>query len=202
MFIRSDELTIKVEWKVSLMQGCYTNSWVEQKAATQKHMRTVASLKCGSLSLFPKKTTRMDFGSFDLESNNNNILKSPYALPTSTAAAQQHDNTQQHTTSHANVDFYSFTQHDFNSMALDLPSHAFDSYNVPQLTPDGRDQSNCTNSSVLTGQNPDYTMSPLQISTSNHGQHQQTISLEDMTNFNDDEVSNYMSRWMEWDRNF
>lgn len=75
-------------------------------------------------------------------------------------------------------------------MSLDLPSHAFDSYNVPQLTPDGRDHSNCTNSSVLTGQNPDYTMSPLQISTSNPGAHHpQTISLEDMTNFTEDEVS-------------
>ena len=145
----------------------------------------------------------MDFGSFDLDNNN---IKSPYALPTTTTAATQQQNNTQHqpTTTHANVDFLSFTHNDFGSMSLDLPSHAFDSYNVPQLTPDGRDHSNCTNSSVLTGHNPDYTMSPLQISTSNHGQHQQqTISLEDMTNFNEDEVGTILlSRWMEWDGNF
>ncbi|ORY94086.1 hypothetical protein BCR43DRAFT_517086 [Syncephalastrum racemosum] len=62
------------------------------------------------------------------------------------------------------------------------------SFVEPQLTPDGRDSHTYTNSSVLTGHNPEYAMSPLQISTRPGQNIRQTRkAVDDIASFNEDE---------------
>lgn len=81
-----------------------------------------------------------------------------------------------------------------NSMANNINHHSNNNNNglfaVPQLTPDGHQDSSFTGSSVLSGHNPEYNMSPLQINNHavnytpiQHPLHNQTID-----DFGDEEV--------------
>lgn len=75
------------------------------------------------------------------------------------------------------------------SQSQTLPFKLDGSFAEPQLTPDGKDSHAYTNSSVLTGHNPEYTMSPLQIST-RPGQNIRHArkAVDEITSFNEDEV--------------
>lgn len=76
-------------------------------------------------------------------------------------------------------------QHSDHTQKIDTPFHE------PQLTPSGRDSSAFTGSSVLTGHNPEYAMSPLQISsrqTTMVNQQEGNVASNGLDGFGDEEV--------------
>ncbi|KAL0097157.1 helix-loop-helix DNA-binding domain-containing transcription factor [Phycomyces blakesleeanus] len=94
----------------------------------------------------------MDFGNFDLD-NSGGTFKPNFGLENNIC------NNNQTIDNSDNVNHCQATQsgnstHQQNEIG----------YNIPQLTPDGREDA-YTSSSVLTGYNPEYAMSPLQIAT-------------------------------------
>lgn len=107
----------------------------------------------------------MEYSSFDFGTSSGGF-KSNYV------PAPDHDHSID-----AAADFFSFADAsgDFEHLdssatehSLQLHQHAQKidtTFHEPQLTPSGRDGSAFTGSSVLTGHNPEYAMSPLQISS-------------------------------------
>lgn len=63
-------------------------------------------------------------------------------------------------------------------------------FSVPQLTPDGQQENIFTNSSVLSGHNPEYDMSPLQINSHNtaYTPLQHPLQSSTLDDFADEEV--------------
>jgi hypothetical protein len=132
----------------------------------------------------------MDFSSFNLQ-DTGDLFKQNYQLNQNNNSNNnnQHHNTNNHAQNENNNvdnsnDFFNFmdSSHNNNSNAGNVTPH-FDGGNnnsnqqqhqlqraaayqggVPQLSPDGHEGS-FTNSSVLSGHNPEFQMSPLQIAT-------------------------------------
>ncbi|KAI9278791.1 hypothetical protein BDA99DRAFT_554397 [Phascolomyces articulosus] len=155
----------------------------------------------------------MDFSSLNFE-DTHDVFKTGYQLcPTTTTEQQQQQDHQ------AAIDFFSFADAsttDFNNVSTTTQHHGIitttsapssssssshhhqqqqiqpqqqqpiDYTNVPQLTPDA---GKFTSSSVLSGTNPEYMMSPLQISTTHgtNGLNPRPYPLDDLTGFGDDE---------------
>ena len=154
----------------------------------------------------------MDFSSLNFE-DTHDVFKTGYQLGSTQTQAtqvysqeqqQQQQQQQQHHDHHhvdTTIDFFAFTDAstDFNNVSAapigtssssQQPHHQqqqhIDYTNIPQLTPDA---GKFTSSSVLSGTNPEYMMSPLQISThANAGVNPQPYPLDDLTGFGDDEV--------------
>ncbi|KAI9009360.1 hypothetical protein CLU79DRAFT_775332 [Phycomyces nitens] len=105
----------------------------------------------------------MDFGDFDLD-NSGDPFKPTFGLNNNICNNNQ--------TIDDSGDFFSFIDASTDNVNHCQSTHSGHSthqqndigYNIPQLTPDGREDA-YTSSSVLTGYNPEYAMSPLQIAT-------------------------------------
>ncbi|KAF7725662.1 hypothetical protein EC973_009469 [Apophysomyces ossiformis] len=101
----------------------------------------------------------MDFSAFDL-GEAHDLFKHNYGVEaTNVREENQHaDNS---------AEFFSFVDYSQADTNVSRPAanvrHPQPSYVMPQLTPDGH-ESSYTGSSILTGHNPEYQMSPLQIS--------------------------------------
>ncbi|KAG2219374.1 hypothetical protein INT45_006082 [Circinella minor] len=145
----------------------------------------------------------MDFSSLNFE-DTHDVFKTSYQLGSTQTQATQGNNQQQQQDHHhvdTTIDFFGFADAstDFSNVSAapiatssssQQPQHHqqqqhIDYTNIPQLTPDA---GKFTSSSVLSGTNPEYMMSPLQISThGNTGLNPQPYALDDLTGFGDDE---------------
>lgn len=112
----------------------------------------------------------MDFSSFDLQ-DDGDLFKQNFQLNT--------DNSNNSNQIQDNTDFFHFIGENSTQIHGNLQTHPHPhphqhqhqhqqhphgSYSVPQLSPDGHEGS-FTNSSVLSGHNPEFNMSPLQIAS-------------------------------------
>lgn len=116
----------------------------------------------------------MDFSSFNLQGNED-LFKQNYQLNNnnnnnnnSNANEHSNQNHSNNTNVDTSADFFNFmdgptTSYDTNSNNNGITTH-HGSFSVPQLSPD-RHEGSFTNSSVLSGQNPEFNMSPLQIAS-------------------------------------
>ena len=109
----------------------------------------------------------MDFSSFNLQ-DSENLFKQNYQLNNNNSTNSNHSN--HNNTNSNNVDssndFFNFMEGStsgFDHGSNNMKGH-HSSYTVPQLSPDGHEGS-FTNSSVLSGHNPEFNMSPLQIAS-------------------------------------
>lgn len=109
----------------------------------------------------------MDFGSFDLQ-DDGDLFKQNFQLNTDSSSNQMQDNTdffhfigENSAQIHGNLQTH---QHPHQHQHEQQQQHPHGSYSVPQLSPDGQEGS-FTNSSVLSGHNPEFNMSPLQIAS-------------------------------------
>ncbi|KAI9499377.1 hypothetical protein BDB00DRAFT_796614 [Zychaea mexicana] len=147
----------------------------------------------------------MDFSSLNFEDTHDVFKNGSYQLcpttPTTTASSHHHHQEQhqdQHQQNHhhhhadVSVDFFAFADGtaDFTHLTATQQQpqqqHHVDYTNVPHLTPDA---GKFTSSSVLSGTNPEYMMSPLQISTTHgvNGLNPRPYHLDDIAGFGDDE---------------
>jgi hypothetical protein len=107
----------------------------------------------------------MDFGSFSLQENEE-LFKQNYQLNQNN---NDNSNNEQQPVDES-TDFFNFMNNDstYNSHSNNhnnANAHTHQStFTVPQLSPDGHEDS-FTNSSVLSGHNPEFNMSPLQIAS-------------------------------------
>ncbi|GAN01892.1 conserved hypothetical protein [Mucor ambiguus] len=108
----------------------------------------------------------MDFSSFELQ-DDADLFKQNFQLNT--------DNNSNSNQVQDNTDFFQFIGENSTQIHGNLQTHQHQhqhhhhqhphgSYSVPQLSPDGQEGS-FTNSSVLSGHNPEFNMSPLQIAS-------------------------------------
>lgn len=109
----------------------------------------------------------MDFSSFDLQ-DDGDLFKQNFQLSSNSSNTHQIQD---------NTDFFNFIGdnnaniHTNNNTQSHQQSHQHQqhphgSFSVPQLSPDAQEGS-FTNSSVLSGHNPEFNMSPLQIASHN-----------------------------------
>lgn len=115
----------------------------------------------------------MDFGSFDLQ-DDGDLFKQNFQLNTdgssSSSSNQLQDNTdffhfigENSAQIHGNLQTHQHP-HQHQHQHEQQQQHPHGSYSVPQLSPGGQEGS-FTNSSVLSGHNPEFNMSPLQIAS-------------------------------------
>jgi hypothetical protein len=108
----------------------------------------------------------MDFSSFNLQENGD-LFKQNYQLNQNNNSS----NSNEHQSVDESTDFFNFmdndsttyNSHSNNNNNTNIHTHQ-GTFTVPQLSPDGHEGS-FTNSSVLSGHNPEFNMSPLQIAS-------------------------------------
>ncbi|KAI8644004.1 hypothetical protein BD408DRAFT_413912 [Parasitella parasitica] len=118
----------------------------------------------------------MNFSSFDLQ-DDGNLFKQNFQLNSNSSNTHQMQD---------NIDFFNFIGENSNNSAYtdnNLQAHRHQahhqnphgSFSMPQLSPDAQEGS-FTNSSVLSGHNPEFNMSPLQIASHNTPQNSSSSS--------------------------
>ncbi|EPB82349.1 hypothetical protein HMPREF1544_10896 [Mucor circinelloides 1006PhL] len=111
----------------------------------------------------------MDFSSFDLQ-DDGDLFKQNFQLNSNNNNNNSNNNSNQ---IQDDTDFFDFIGENSAQIHSNLQTHQHQhqqhphgSYSVPQLSPDGQEGS-FTNSSILSGHNPEFNMSPLQIASHN-----------------------------------
>lgn len=122
----------------------------------------------------------MDFSSFDLQ-DDGDLFKQNFQL-NSTNNNNNNNSNNNGNQIQDDTDFFDFIGENSAQIHSNLQTHQHQhqqhphgSYSVPQLSPDGQEGS-FTNSSILSGHNPEFNMSPLQIASHNTPQNSNNSS--------------------------